>query len=346
MVHIEILVFELAPFCHIINTPRIPHQSLSFFVILKLRASIVLEKRIEQKHNKIHMTRVSLIKGDDRRTIAKRSLDLITDDVKKGLRSRRPIIKPNFVSSAIQLASSHVDQIRGILDFFSSFYQDKIIIAEAACYDTHEAYKNFGYLRLLKEYNVELIDLNTGPYEVYSLIDRHNKPITVKLSRMLLDKENYIISAAKLKTHDTVVVTLSLKNIAVGSIVGKDKKSVHQGVKRTNLIIAGLAGRVRVDLAVIDGFEGMEGDGPTSGDPVHLGIGIASIDALAADRVACEIMGVNFHNVGYLHYCAEQGVGEADLNKIEVFGERLSDCIRPFKLHRMVNEQYSWKSET
>jgi hypothetical protein len=58
------------------------------------------------------------------------------------------------------------------------------------------------------------------------------------------------------------------------------------------------------------------------------------------------IMGVNFHNVGYLHCCAEQGVGEADLNKIEVFGERLSDCIRPFKLHRSVNEQYSWKSET
>ena len=292
------------------------------------------------------MPRVSLIKGDNRKTIAKRSLDLITDDVKSGLRSRRPVIKPNFVSSTIQLASSHVDQIRGILDFFSGIYQDKIIIAEAACYDTHKAYKSFGYLRLLEEYNVELIDLNTGPYETYSFIDRHNKPITVKLSRMLLDKENYIISAAKLKTHDTVVVTLSLKNMAVGSIVGNDKKSVHQGVKRTNLIIAELAGRVRVDLAVIDGFEGMEGDGPTSGNPVHLGIGIASIDALAADRVACEIMGVNFHNVGYLHYCAEQGIGEADLNKIEVFGERLSDCIRPFKLHRSVNEQYSWKSVT
>jgi uncharacterized protein (DUF362 family) len=292
------------------------------------------------------MSRVSLIKGVNRRTITKRSLDLITDDVKKGLRSRQPVIKPNFVSSTISLASSHVDHMRGILDFLSGIYHDKIIIAEAACNDTHEAYKNFGYLRLLKDYNVELVDLNSGPYETYSLIDRHEKPITVKLSRMLLDNENYIISAAKLKTHDTVVVTLSLKNIAVGSIVGKDKKSVHQGVKITNLIIAGLAGRVRTSLAVIDGFEGMEGDGPTSGDPVHLGIGLASVDALAADRVACEIMGVNFHNVGYLYYCAEQGIGEADLSKIDVIGERLSDCIRPFKLHRLVNEQYTWRSET
>ncbi len=291
------------------------------------------------------MPRVSLIKGDNRRAIARRSLELITDDIKRGLAFRQPVIKPNFVSSTIQLASSHVDQIRGILDFLSSSYQDKIIIAEAACYDTQAAYENFGYMSLLKEYNVELIDLNNGPYETYSIIDRHNKTIVVRLSCLLLDNENYIISAAKLKTHDTVVVTLSIKNIAVGSIVGKDKTAVHQGVKQTNLILAGLAGRARTDLAVIDGFEGMEGDGPTRGDPVHLGIGIASSDALAADRVACAIMGVNFHDVGYLHYCAERGMGEADLSKIEVLGERLSDCIRPFKLHRSVSKQYAWKND-
>ncbi len=57
-------------------------------------------------------------------------------------------------------------------------------------------------------------------------------------------------------------------------------------------------------------------------------------------------LAISSPHVGYLHYCATQGVGEADLNKIEVFGERLSDYIRPFKLHRLVNEQYSWKSET
>jgi len=289
------------------------------------------------------MTRVSLIHGDNRRSIATRTLERIADDIKQGLAFRRPVVKPNFVSSTIQLASSHVDQVRGILDFLSSIYSGKIIIAEAASYDTREAYENFGYLRLLNEYNVELVDLNTGPYETFSLSGPRDRTIAVRLSSLLVDRENYIISAAKLKTHDTVVVTLSIKNMAVGSIVGKDKNAVHQGVKQTNLILARLAGRVRSDLAVIDGFDGMEGDGPTRGDPVHLGIGIASIDALAADRVACEIMGVNFHDVGYLHHCAKEGLGEADLNNIDVLGERLSDCIKPFKLHRSVNEQYAWK---
>lgn len=100
---------------------------------------------------------------------------------------------------------------------------------------------NFGYARLLSEYNVELIDLNKGPYETYSIIGRHRGKIAVRLLSLLLDKENYIISEAKMKTHDDVVVALSLKNIAVGSIAGKDKEYVHRGVKQTNLIIAGLA---------------------------------------------------------------------------------------------------------
>ncbi len=287
------------------------------------------------------MTRVSLIKGDDRREIARKSLELISDDIKRGLTFRQPVIKPNFVSPTIQLASSHVDQIRGILDFLSTVYRGTVIIA--GCDDMHEAFVNFGYMRLLDEYNVELVDLNQCACETYSVMGRDNRTVPVRLSCMLMDKENYIISAAKMKTHDWVVVTLSIKNMSVGCLLGNDKSSIHQGVKQMNLIIADLARRVWPDLAVIDGFEGMEGDGPSLGDPVHLGISIASSDALAADKVACEIMGVDFHDVGYLHYSAEKGTGEADVNRIEVLGERVKDCIRPFKLHRSVKEQYAWK---
>jgi uncharacterized protein (DUF362 family) len=70
---------------------------------------------------------------------------------------------------------------------------------------------------------------------------------------------------------------------------------------------------------------------------------MAGTDALATDRVACEVMGVDLRNVGYLYYCAEKGLGEADLDKIEVIGEQVKDCIRPFRLHRSVKEQYAWK---
>jgi len=36
-------------------------------------------------------------------------------------------------------------------------------------------------------------------------------------------------------------------------------------------------------------------------------------------------MGIDFAKVGYLTYCAQTGLGEADLNKIEIIGEKIAD---------------------
>jgi uncharacterized protein (DUF362 family) len=289
------------------------------------------------------MPQVSLIKGQNRRGIVCQSLELIAEDIKEQLSSKKPVIKPNFVSTNIQLASSHVDQVRGILDFLTTIYKGTIIIAEASCGDTKEAYRNFGYLDLPCEYPIELVDLNDGPFEVITVSGGNGKTLKLRVAHLLLDNSKYLISAAKMKTHDTVIVSLSAKNMIMGSIFSDDKKSVHQGIKETNRFIACIAGYVWPDLSVIDGFEGMEGDGPSRGQAVPLGVAISSTDALAADSIACEIMGVEFYSVGYLHYCADQGLGEADPNKIEVLGERVHDCIKPFKLHQTVSQQYAWE---
>jgi len=291
------------------------------------------------------MVTVSLVKGEKRRDNIKKSLDIISDKIKKGLKAGYVIIKPNFVSTSLQLAASHADQIRGILDYFKEFYDDKIIVAEAASPftgGTSEGFENFGYYQLTKEYNIELRDLNEGPFEKIPILDKRGKTIYVRVSSLLLDRNNYLVSAAKLKTHDTVVVTLSIKNMIMGSIYAGDKGMVHQGYKYTNLNLSDIAGRVWPDLAVIDGLTGMEGNGPENGSPIDVGIAISSIDPLAADRVACDVMGVPVNKVGYLYYCSEKRLGEAESEKINVRGQDLKECIRPFRLHSMVEEQYTW----
>jgi len=291
------------------------------------------------------MVTVSLVKGEKRRDTIKKSLDSISEDIKKGLKAGHVIIKPNFVSTSLPLAASHADQIRGILDYFKEFYDAKIIIAEAASPftgGTSEGFENFGYYQLTKEYNIELLDLNEGPFEKIPVLDKRGKTIYVRVSSLLLDRNNYLISAAKLKTHDTVVVTLSIKNMVMGSIYAGDKGMVHQGYKYTNLNLSDIAGHVWPDLAVIDGLVGMEGNGPENGSPVDVGIAISSIDPLAADRVACDVMGVRVNKVGYLYYCSEKRLGEAESENINVRGQSLKECIRPFRLHSMVEEQYMW----
>jgi uncharacterized protein (DUF362 family) len=93
---------------------------------------------------------------------------------------------------------------------------------------------------------------------------------------------------------------------------------------------------------VIDGYEGMEGNGPTLGTAVDHRICVASPDWLATDRVGIEVMGISFANVGYLNYCAQAGLGTADLNRIEVLGENLKDHIRTYKLPDNIDRQLIW----
>lgn len=289
------------------------------------------------------MSRVSLIKAKSIRDAVRRSLEALSDEIRDSMGSRRVVIKPNFVSSTVALASSHADQARGILDFLREFHPGRVVIAEASAEDTRTAFRNFGYRALLDEYDVELVDLNDGPFETLYIRSRAGEELPVRVAAMVLDRDNYVVSAARLKTHDSVVAALSIKNLVMGGIRRGDKPLVHQGCKMINLNIAELAGRLWPALSVIDGIRGMEGDGPCRGTSVQSGVVISSTDALAADRVACEVMGVDFKKVGYLVHCAERGLGEADLKRIEIAGESIQDCAMSFKLHCAVEKQYRWR---
>lgn len=291
------------------------------------------------------MTKVALIKGDSIRKNAYDSFKLIEEEIREKIAGRTVLIKPNFVSSRIQKAATHIDHMRGILDFLLDFYSGKVIIAEGSAGNTFEGYKNFDFLRLKEEYGlpIEFIDLNQDDFEVVSISNGK----TIRVSKRALDPSNFIISAAKLKTHDSVVATLSIKNIAMGIIVGRDKFRMHQGPKQTNYNLLLLAKKRMPDLASIDGFYGMEGAGPTYGDIVESKVALASLDPLAADRVGLEIMGIDSEDVGYLVYCKNEGLGEYNLDGIDIVGAKLKDCKSPrkFKLHPTIESQLFWKKQ-
>jgi uncharacterized protein (DUF362 family) len=174
----------------------------------------------------------------------------------------------------------------------------------------------------------------------------------------MLNPDSYIVSVAKLKTHDRAIVTLSLKNIVFGSPIKdsgfafganrkegakSDKSIVHgSGYRGINYNLFAVGSRLHPNLSVIDGFEGMEGNGPNNGTPVDHRVCIVSTDWLAADRVAVELMGVDFTKIGYLNYCAQSGLGEADLSKIQIIGESLSKHIKPYKMHSSYEKQLVW----
>ncbi len=306
-------------------------------------------------------SRVAVMHGDDRRENIFRALRAFEKQIARDIGDRLVVIKPNNVAVNIQLSATHADAIEGILEFLKSIgkLRQAVIAESAANGPTFEGFSNYGYTKLAERYGVKLIDLDKEEVETVWVFDQQDfRPRSARLSKMLLDRRNYIISAAKMKTHDRVVATLSLKNIVFGAPIkdegfrwggkGKpgaknDKPIVHgSGFRALNYNLFALAPRLHPHLAVIDGYDGMEGNGPTSGSAVDHRICVVSPDWLAADRVAVELMGIDFSTVGYLNFCGEAGFGQTDLARIEIIGEPIARHIRRYQLHKNIEQQLIW----
>jgi len=308
---------------------------------------------------------VSLVKGGDRRKNVLDALVAVDREIRPAMaRKKYVLIKVNNVNTKRQLAATHVDAIRGILDYVAPRFKGPVVIAESSSGDTLEGFDNYKYAQVVPEYkrlNIKLVDLNREQkYEVFPIVDCNIRPIPVRLASRLQDSDAFIISAAMLKTHDAVVATGSVKNMVMGSPIHSlpnetprwsDKGLFHAGIvakgenhhaMNYNIAITARHLRPSWGVAVIDGFEGMEGNGPVNGDPVPMQIALASPDYLAVDRVALETMGIPGYAVGYMQYAAELGVGQFDLSKIDIRGEKPEAVKKTFRLNKTADFQLEW----
>ncbi len=301
--------------------------------------------------------RVALTTGDSRADIAFRALRPLADDIARAIGNRRVIVKPNNVSVTRQLAATHAETLEGILEFLKSIGKlENAIIAESAAEGpTMTGFEAFRYGPVAAKYGVKLVDLDAEEVQIVHVLDeRDMRPKPVRMSKMLMDPGSFILSAARMKTHTLVVATLSLKNIILGAPlkdlaagegrrVRSDKPIMHGGgVYGINYNLFAMAQRLHPHLALIDGFDGMEGNGPTQGTPVEHRVCVAGLDWLAADRVALELMGIDMAKVGYMTYAAEAGLGQADLKKIEVIGESIEKHRRVYRLSDRIERQLQW----
>ncbi len=298
-------------------------------------------------------SKVSLIKGSDRYSNIKSALELLGPEIRKEIKSKKKIlVKPNLVTAKPKKAAAvtHIDALAALLDFIIPLKNKgaKIIIGEdCASDDTVKAFNNFGYKSLAKKYKIQLCDLSQDrlvPVKIYSKTLK--KDLKQHIFKTFLDSD-FIISVGPPKTHDSVIVTLSLKNIVIAALAEKyktGKENFHQGPKALNLSIARLAKVIHPHLSVIDGFKSMEGNGPTNGEIVNMNLALVSLDFLAADGLMARIMGFDPEGIGYLHYCKKLKLGSLDLSDIRIVGNtKWQDNIRKFKPHLTYFLQKRWK---
>lgn len=287
------------------------------------------------------MIKVSLVSSADRAEGVTESLRLIDDEVE--VPDRPVMVKPNFVTTRMQLAATHVDSTRATLEYLSGKGVRYFIIAVGPADGTPDSgFDNYGYRALANDFNIEFLDLNNDDRVPVPAFDDHLNPQTLYMSRRL--SESYVVSVCPMKTHDNVVVTLGLKNILVGTLSGTEQKQkIHRGIKAINLTLAKMAQHVTPDLTVIDGVIGMQGNGPVEGYEIASNVVVASHHGIAADVVGLQVMGFELEQVGYLRYSMD--LRNLSMDDIEVVGSSIEDVRVAYEAHSEIADQLTWPLE-
>lgn len=120
-----------------------------------------------------------------------------------------------------------------------------------------------------------------------------------------------VLNLPKLKTHTQMLLTLGVKNL-FGCIVGLRKPEWHfrTGVDREMFarLLLRIYRAIGKSVTLLDGVLAMEGQGPgKSGIPRHIGVLMASTDAVALDITICRLLEIDPDSLLTNRMAAEMG---------------------------------------
>ena len=204
-----------------------------------------------------------------------------------------------------------------------------------------------GYADLARNLRIPLLNLHSGdlvevPLARGFVFDR------LTLHRSLVDTD-LLVSVPMMKTHMLATVTLGMKNLIglyPGTVYYSARYWLHDraAAARSPGIAYEILDMLRANklgLTVIDASQAMEGNGPSGGDLVDMGLIIAGTNPLATDMVGAAAMGFAPEEVPTFVTAWALGMSPRTLLDIEIRGASLDSVRRPFARPYVV----PWPSE-
>ena len=148
-----------------------------------------------------------------------------------------------------------------------------------------------------------------------------------------LDEADAIINFCKLKTHGMMGMSAAAKNM-FGCIPGITKPEYHFRFPKHEdfaRMIVDLDDYFKPRLCICDAVVGMEGNGPTMGEPRKIGAVLASVCPHKMDLVCAKIIGLTKENVPTLAAAYERELIPADADDLSVWGDLSEFFIPDFK---------------
>lgn len=256
------------------------------------------------------------------------------------LKDKRVLIKPNIGRTAKPGGgyNAHPLTIAGVIEALQEVSPSKIAIGESPLLGikTFDAFERAGVTEIANKYNIELIDLDEAP-PVKKEITNPRVVSSTKICTRIYDFD-CLLSVPVAKTHMHTGVTLGIKNMK-GCLYRNEKVRYHQLVynekqypeKTLDSAISDLATVLLPNLTLIDGYIGMEGLGPSGGEPIKSDFAVASWHPMGADIYGCIMMGIDPASVVHLRLVAERLGFSLDPASYNVFPSDYKKFIVPYR---------------
>ena len=255
-------------------------------------------------------------------------------DVVARAKGRRVLLKPNLVEFSKEGSiNTNPAVIAAAIEAFRSVGAREVIVAEGPGHqrDTEMLIEESGLQAALRHERTSFVDLNIDSTHPVALEADYTRLGRLFLPDTVLGAD-LVVSLPKMKTHHWVGVTLAMKNffgVVPGVKYGWPKNLLHWRGIPQSIVDINLA--VKPGFAIVDGIEGMEGDGPLRGETVKSGVLLMGDNLTAVDATAVRVMGLRPEKVGYLLAMTEHG-GTLKEKNIQQIGETIVSVRRPFRV--------------
>jgi uncharacterized protein (DUF362 family) len=221
---------------------------------------------------------------------------------------------------------------------FNVFGDEQFITKKKGTLDGMQQYvfDALGYTERARSLNIPLINLHTG--EIVELpLNGGLVAKSIKIHKKLTEVD-LVCSIPIMKTHVLATVTLAMKNL-IGLYPGTEyyamrswlhDRALEKGSTGVAYEIIDINRAVKTGLSIIDATIAMEGNGPTAGTLVDMGLIIAGTCPLATDMVGASIMGFELDEIPTFKVAHESQMGPFRMSDIEIRGLSIDQTKRRF----------------
>ena len=239
-------------------------------------------------------------------------------------KNKKIVIKPNLVRKMDPASggTTHPSIIKATVKVLKEYGAESICIAESpGGFYTEPILKNLYIYNGYDKLTSEGVELN---YDTGSTLCSYEKGIVSNYFNIInpIYNADIIINISKLKSHGLTVMTGSTKNL-FGTIPGTEKFEMHARFPDIDIFskmlidLYNMLSENREIINITDAVVGMEGNGPTNGNPRKIGLITASRNSYCLDYVSTIILNC-VGKVKTINYALEYGL--FDVSQIKILG--------------------------